>query len=345
MRWLIALLACTIGAPASAQSWATRDVCLLDKAQVHEEAFDPNFYAEMQSIGTEMANGTGRFWRITTSQGAVSYLWGTLHSNLPIILDLPAPVIQQIETARVVATEKDATTATRYELYKANTDDPYIDNKTIDTVDLGISLETESWIRQRLAGLGWGHQAYALLKPTKIAEILLSAPCDDFASWVYPIQDNRIQMLGAIAGAEVLGLEPANAFRDKLDAEPDNDLVAAIIATYAAYLDPSITPEEYATSYAFYLQGQIGQMMAWEKLFMEQAFPEKGAEWLRRTDDYLLVERNQNFLEAVRPELQEGGVFMAIGSFHLPLETGMIALLRRDGFQVDRIMLEGEAPG
>ncbi|MEL7013785.1 MAG: TraB/GumN family protein, partial [Pseudomonadota bacterium] len=71
--------------------------------------------------------------------------------------------------------------------------------------------------------------------------------------------------------------------------------------------------------------------------------PEKGAEWLRRTDDDVLVERNQVFLEAARPGLQEGGVLMATGRFHLPLDTGMIALLRGPGYLVERVALEGDA--
>ena len=42
-------------------------------------------------------------------------------------------------------------------------------------------------------------------------------------------------------------------------------------------------------------------------------------------------------------ELRTGGVFMAIGSYHLPGEAGMIELLRREGFRVTRIPLAGEA--
>lgn len=63
-----------------------------------------------------------------------------------------------------------------------------------------------------------------------------------------------------------------------------------------------------------------------------------------RTNAYLLDDRNANFLATIREELTEGGVFMAIGNLHLPGENGMVAMLRRAGFTVDRIALPGEIP-
>jgi len=63
---------------------------------------------------------------------------------------------------------------------------------------------------------------------------------------------------------------------------------------------------------------------------------------LALTNGYLVDERNRNFLAHARPELDKGGLVMAIGNFHLPGTAGMVELLRRAGYRVDRVVLPGE---
>jgi len=346
MRWLALGLCCLLAAPAGAQSWATRALCLEPEPKVHAGAFAPATYEEIQQLAVDIPNGTGRFWRIEGDDGTVSHLWGTMHSNLPRILDLPDAVSAEISAARMVATESDYTGQTRRDIFRQNATDRYVlDNLTIDTVDFGIPLDMENWIRTRLAGLGWGYNAYATLRPAAIAEILLFHPCNDFHDGSFPIQDYHIQLQGALAGAGLIGLEDRNAFYDRLNDPANLDLAAAIIATYGAYLDPEQTQDAYATTEALYLSGRIAEMMAWESALFDHRYPDgQGADWLARTDAYLLAERNETFLAAALPELEKGSLFIAIGAFHLPRDTGMIALLRREGYTVTRIPLPGEAP-
>ncbi|MEM6726892.1 MAG: TraB/GumN family protein [Pseudomonadota bacterium] len=337
------LIACALAAPVSAQSWATRDLCLIDSARVHEDIFPTAFFTALQQRAVEIPNGMGRYWRITSAEGAVSHLWGTMHSSLPIILDLPNPVIAQIETARMVATEVDYTRQTRDELARAYTSfDRYRDEAQISVRDMELPQQLLDWTSARLIGLGWGEEAFDYLSPAAVAELMLSDPCGDFNAGIYPIQDDRIQMLGAIAGAQILSLEKPRALFHKLNDDKNIGLTRAMIAVYANYLNPAITREALSTSMAFYLQGRIGAMMAWDELYFAEAFPQEGAEWLSRTNDYLLRERNEVFLASAMGALQEGGVFLAVGTYHLPKEYGLIAMLRDAGFTVDRIVLDGE---
>ncbi|MEQ8899130.1 MAG: TraB/GumN family protein [Roseovarius sp.] len=346
MRWLALGLCCLLAAPASAQSWATRGLCLEQEPKIHAEAFAPATYEEIQQLAADIPNGTGRFWRIEGEDGTVSHLWGTLHSNLPHTLELPDPVTTEITAARMVAIENDYTRETRAEIYRRNTESRYFqDDYSHHTSELGLPLDMEDWIRTRFEALGYGHDAYDYLNAGAVAEILLSDPCSEFYQGIYPLQDNRILMLGAIAGAGTMGLEDGNAFYDRLNDPTSLDLATAIIATYGAYLHPDQTPEAYATSDALYLSGRIAEMMAWERAFFDHTYPEGlGLDWLARTDAYMLTERNETFLATALPELEKGGLFMATGAFHLPRDTGMIALLRREGYTVTRIPLSGEAP-
>ncbi|MEL6648571.1 MAG: TraB/GumN family protein, partial [Pseudomonadota bacterium] len=265
------------------------------------------------------------------------------HSSLPIILRLPDEVMDTIDAARVVATEVDYTQQSRPELARAYTSyDRYRDDAQISVLDMELPQHLLDWTRARLVGLGWGEEAFDYLSPAAVAELMLSDPCGDFAAGIYPIQDDRIQMLGALAGAEILSLEEPRALFKKLNDDKNLGLTRAMIAVYANYLSQDITRETLATSYALYLQGRIGEMMAWDELYFSQTYPDEGSDWLARTNDYLLRERNEIFLDAAMEDLREGGVFMAVGTYHLPQSYGLVAMMREAGFAVERVPLDGE---
>ena len=57
-----------------------------------------------------------------------------------------------------------------------------------------------------------------------------------------------------------------------------------------------------------------------------------GAFWER-----LVARRNRRMVERMLPGLRQGGVFVAVGALHLPGEEGLVALLRQEGFTVERV--------
>ncbi|MEM7732507.1 MAG: TraB/GumN family protein [Pseudomonadota bacterium] len=315
----------------------------MDEAKVHEDIFAPDFYARMQSRAAQIPNAVGRYWRITSPDGAVSHLWGTMHSSLPLILRLPDQVERDIEAARIIATETDYTQQTRADLTRAYTSfDRYRSETQMSVQQMELPDSLLTWTKDRLKGLGWGEEAFDYLSPAAVAELMLGDPCSDFNAGIYPIQDDRIQMLGEIAGAEVLSLEEPRALFKKVNDPSNLWLTRSMIAVYANYLNPDVTKEALSTGYALYLQGRIGEMMAWDETYFAQTYPDEGLDWLRRTNDYLLRERNEGFLSTAMDDLREGGVFMAVGTYHLPQSYGLIELLRGAGFTVSRVPLEGE---
>jgi hypothetical protein len=87
MRFALGLaFASVFAAAASAQDWATREVCTVDKPRVHEEVFAPASLDELEQLASSIPNSTGKFWQITSPTGATSHLWGTFHSADPLIL-------------------------------------------------------------------------------------------------------------------------------------------------------------------------------------------------------------------------------------------------------------------
>ena len=347
---LAGLLGVSLGAtPALAQDWATAEVCTVDAPYISDAAFAPAELLALEAEAEGILNANGKFWRITSPRGAVSHIWGTYHSSDPSILVLPDPVTDTIEAARVVAVEVDYRLESR-EAYRRSLDmegrfkeasDPFAFTPGDGTI-AGLPLEVSLWIRDRALELGWSEDIDLILSLPGIAEVLLSDPCEDFTNGVLPIQDDYILLLGRLAGADILSLETHDELIE--DLADDEDTARAIVATYAAYLKPMATNAERAASFALYQQGRLGVLEAWDYAFQREVYGAAGAEYLDLTDAYLLDLRNIRFVERLESDIGLGGVFIAVGSAHIPGENGLVALLRDKGYKVERIPLPGEVP-
>ena len=329
---------------ASAQSWASRAVCDVPEVGVHDAVFAPATLAELEQAAAKIPNGEGRFWRVTAPSGAVSHIWGTMHSADPRILDLPDMVQQRIAEARVVALEIDPTFPDRAAFDAQFDNSAWLRNGRQERAlsDTALPPHVLDWIRARTQAIGWGRDAPERLTPGGLAELLLSDPCSDFTAGVLPVQDGRIQMLALIAGAEIHALEDPERIRRHLD-QPGNAAFAVdFLSVYGAYLDPDTTWQDRATAMALYLAGRTGVMMAWDRAFVSATLADDGST-IDRVNAHLLDARNRAFVAKIRPELTQGGVLLAVGAFHLPGKSGLIALLRAQGHSVTRIPIQGEA--
>lgn len=350
MRAAICLvLTALLAAPAAAQDWATRDVCKVETPEIVDSAFAPATRATLEDEAAEIPNGIGRFWRIETPGGAVSHLFGTYHSADPLILDLPQAVLDAIAEARTVAVEIDFTYPDRQAYRDAQMmtgrfkepSDAFDFSEQVGTF-LDLPPEVDGWLRERASELGWGDEFDLVMSKPGVVEMLLSDPCEDFASGVLPIQDDYIQLLGRLAGARILSLEGPDEMIADL-AESD-DTARAIIYTYAAYLKPADSNAERATSFALYLEGRLGMLQAWDHAYQHEVYGPDATATLGLTDDYLLDQRNRRFVNRLSGALPVGGTFVAVGSAHIPGRQGLVALLRDAGHTVTRISLPGETP-
>lgn len=351
MKFWVGVLAALAFAPAAwAQDWATAEVCRVDEARIDEQVFAPADREALEAAAARIENRRGRFWRVVSPDGAVSHLWGTYHSSDPVILDLPDQVRTAIDGSRAVAVEIDFVLPSR----QAVRDAQYIEGrfrKARDPFDVlpgdsplaGLGVDIKFWVLDRAIELGWTEDAELILSPAGMAEMLLADPCEDFAYGVLPIQDDYVQLLGRLAGADIIGLEKPGDFLDDMNAPEAKDTVEAIIAIYASYLKPMTSNAERATSFAIYREGRLGLLAAWDEAFIGQVLGARGAEALRLTDDYLLDFRNERFMDRLADELPQGGVFIAVGAGHLPGSSGLVTLLREAGYDVTRVVLPGEA--
>ena len=347
MHRLAALFA-IIALPAFAQDWATRELCYSDPDPVTAEDVLPHDLAALEAEAARIPNARGRLWRIEHRSGGISHLWGTMHVTLPQVLDLPEALESAIESARLVAIEIDFTHPDRASMIGRYNEpgryrdpgDAFLPEKALDLSYLGPKVEAA--VIERLGGSDYGEELLYVMTYAGLAEHLLSDPCEDFTSGVIPSQDNYIQTLAHIAGVNIRGLESPSEFIADLADDPDT--ARAMIALYASYLPRPERLQNFNASVQLYLEGRLGLMATWEAAHMEATYGPEGIEALDRSDAYLLALRNERFVARIAPELETGGVVLAVGAAHLSGETGLVELLRAEGHSVTRIPLPGEAP-
>lgn len=330
-----------------AQSWATAQMCIKTPPALHDSAFAPEGLEALRTRATDIDNGRGRFWRITAPEGQISYLWGTQRASTPEILALPAQVEAQIKTARVVAIESDHSFQSRAALVREQERGDWFEPEpAADLVALARNEpQVMGWIATRLEATGLIFAGtLPHLRAGTLVEALQQDVCEDFNAGVLPVQDVRIQMLGRIAGAEILSLEAPGSVRDHLN-QPENRALALTTMLYlGTALDPTQTPKHRASHRALYLQGEIGVMQAWQDARVTRLFGPRASDLRQQAEGYLLKARSRNFIAAAQDALKTGDTFLAVGAAHLPGKAGMVALLRQAGYQVERIPLPGEAP-
>jgi uncharacterized protein YbaP (TraB family) len=339
-------LACG-GHAAAAQDWFSPEACRVTRAEVDPAAYPPALEARLRSEAQAVPNGIGRMWRITGAGGQVSHLWGTYHTPDPLLLDLPDAFRAVLEQARVVAIEFDPVPDSREDAREAFAVgwmwmpgwEAAPDRSDIPAAQMG-------WIEARVADIGWDPAFLPQMTDAGLLSLLLSDPCGDFTAGVLPAQDYLIAQIGALAGAEVTGLQEPEDLGRQLNHPDRAEEARAAVIVYSAFLGPgAAAPGLRATGYALYLQGRTAEMDLWAADWLVQLLgPEAGERARRLTDDYLLVERNGFFVAAARPMLDAGGAVLAVGASHLAGEQGMVEMLRGAGYRVERVVLPGEPP-
>ena len=330
-----------IGSAAAAQEWITPAAChgpAAGAAAVATPELAPVAAADA------IENARGKFWMITSPEGRVSHLWGTLHSSERAILDLPAPVTDALRNAAVLLLESDPVAQSRTELeeralqagvWLAPTDPAYAKSF--------LDPRLQPWVAARVSAVTHAPEAMARLTDAGLAALLLGDPCEDFGAGVLPVQDMRLYLAAYEAGVPVKGLEAWDAFLTEMSQPERRDTARAIAETYGAYLNPDGFSEARAAGFDAYRRGAVGEMMGWNRLYLARFFgAEKVAKLAELADGYMIAERNQHFLRALRAPLDAGDAFIAVGAFHLPGNRGLIGLLRAAGYRVERLATPGE---
>ena len=242
------------------------------------------------------------------------YLFGTIHSEDPRVLSLPAQTQAAFDRSDVFVMEAipDAQAVIRAMMAMV-----YTDGRGLAQV-AGQPLYEQTVAA--LAERGMAEEAIKDYKPWAAAT-LLGMPQAGTGEFL----DIRLYKAALAAGKPVYGLESIEEQLAVFDTLTEDDQIALLRETLEAR--PEL-PEVFTRLLEAYLSRDLASL---ERL---------GDEYLRRGDPQLaarfrhaaLEVRNQHMTDRMLAYLGRGGCFIAVGALHLPGKEGVLARLGQAGF-------------
>lgn len=270
------------------------------------------------SSKTVSAQG-GMLWRIAKDGADDSYLLGTIHSSDERVVRLRPAVSRALDRSDrfVMEMEMDATA-----LMSFGGKMMFTDGRNLETV-LGSGLYTE--VVAAMSDLGMPEMVVRTLKPWA-AMALLSMPKPSGE----PFLDLVLRQRAAGAGKPTAGLETAQEQLSVFENLSMSDQIALLKMTLAQL--PSL-PSLFDQLIAAYVADDLGRIADLAAQYKSGGNVEAIKRFMLRLND----ERNQRMVARMRPFLNQGNSFIAVGALHLPGPTGLIQLLRDRGYDVTPI--------
>lgn len=255
-------------------------------------------------------------WRVETEQGAVSHLFGTIHSEDLRVTQLPEPVEQAFDSAETVVLEMALTALAQREMAQAILLPPA--EHLSDYIPAELYQDTVSAMSER----GYPEEITARLRPWA-ALMTLSMPQPKTGQFLDMVLYER-----AVAEDKVVyGLESVS---EQLSAFRQLSLEDQAVLLKQTLQDHPELPALMEKVTNAWLQRDIEALLALSKQSVE-SLPEPLQE---RFMDLLVRERNRRMAERAAPSLKQGEAFIAVGVLHLVGEEGLVALLRNQGMTV-----------
>ena len=302
----------------------------------------PDALTRIEREADAMANGTGRFWRVSKPGVAPSHLFGTMHVTDPRVTTLPDAVEKALDDADVLAVEiaeigddaamQAAATAGLKHMV-------YLDGTTLaDRLD----DSEEATIQEALADMPQMPWAVAQrMKPWVVMGALAVPGCEAARkAGGLKVLDATLVQRASARDIRVVGLESVVGQMAVLDTLPEEAMLTAL-KDYAR-LD-GVLNDVFETTIALYEQGKVAMIWALLRDPVMQEFAvgsgdaaesEQSAAAFQRI---AVDARNATMLEGTLPLVEAGNAFVAVGALHMPGETGLVAALERAGWSVEAL--------
>ncbi|MFL6649720.1 MAG: TraB/GumN family protein [Sulfurifustaceae bacterium] len=264
----------------------------------------------------------GLLWQIDGNGRAPSYLFGTLHSNDRRVVVVPHAVDEALAGARTFSMEvlAEGGTSSMVSL------DPmfYSDGRTLKRV-LGDALYAQAYTALEERGLpsDWIKK----MKPWAVITTLSSPPVPANAD---PFLDLVLLREARQAGKPVYGLVSRTEHLDSViaayDGLPLPDQIDLVKETLSRQPQRAEGIEGLVRAY---LARDLERLAA-----LARKYGTADPRLQRMLNRRLLSDRNRRMVERMKPRLEEGKAFIAVGAGHLSGTDGLLDLLEREGYRV-----------
>ena len=273
---------------------------------------------EAPSVSADIPYAKGLLWKISKA-GKDSYLFGTMHVPDSEVTTLPAPVDRALRESEQFVMEAlpDPQHILQLQGMMFFADGDLLS----DHVDAPIFARAT----EILSAYQLPPQAVAMLKPWAAFLTMSSSPPGPGE-----VQDLVLLSAANENGAEVAGLETLMEQASLFDRLTLAEQVKLLTDTVCHY---DLTEESFAALKSLYLKQDLGGMYrySWRYTF------KKGEVFYEQLTQALIADRNITMVERMQPMLARGKAFIAIGALHLTGAEGVLALLEKQGYRLQRI--------
>jgi uncharacterized protein YbaP (TraB family) len=256
----------------------------------------------------------GLLWEVNKPGMVTSYLFGTVHSEDPEVLQLAPPVQQAFDGSDSVILEvmldMDA-------MIYSSTAMLLTDGRTLPEL-IGKSLFEKTV--QAIQTRGIPEIVLERMKPWAAATILSVPP-----SGTGMMLDMLFFQKAQQAGKQLHGLETMQEQLGVFDSMSASDQVQLLRDAVANLGKTDRMNEEVLV---LYKRRDLAGMMMLSERYMNEGDPGVSGDLEQR----LIVDRNRIMVERMQPYLKEGNAFVAVGALHLPGDEGLLNLLDRRGY-------------
>ena len=261
----------------------------------------------------------GLLWELSKTGQQPAYLFGTIHSEDPAVVELPATVKQAFDASNSVVLEMLMDTDTmRY----SSAAMLMLDGRSLSDM-IGMPLYKK--VSAAIASRGIPELVLNRMKPWAAA-VTLSTPALETGQ----ILDLVLYQDALQQDKAVYGLETVREQLDLFDSMSESDQVTLLRDAVDKFPELDAL---HAELLEVYKQRDLEGLLAINETSMQAEDQRLAKEFQRRVID----DRNHRMAERMQQYLRQGKAFVAVGALHLPGEQGLLNLLEQQGYTVTRV--------
>jgi uncharacterized protein YbaP (TraB family) len=255
-------------------------------------------------------------FEVRYGQGDPSYLFGTIHSEDPRVMDLPPRVLAAFESADAFVMEvvPDAEAIIRSMVTMVYTDGRSLKGVIGD----GLYREVIAAMKER----GMAEAAFKDFKPWAVVT-LLSVPPAETGEFL----DMYLYKSAVAGGRPVIGLETIDEQLAVFEDLSEADQVALLGETLEVREQ---LPSVYERLVGAYVDRDLAELMRLSEEYLRAGDSELGERFKAAALDV----RNKRMADRMEPLLRKGNHFVAVGALHLPGDGGILDRLLAAGFDL-----------
>lgn len=295
---------------------------------------NPPLYQQIKTLAASEVNDGAIFWRVTSTAGKVSYLYGTFHSTDPQVTSLDVAVEAAMNDAETIAVEVANLAPAEVQGFIKKRPELFFAIKT-PKLDTLLSPPDFQTVRNLAVASGMTSSMVPLLKPWFANISLFAMPACEVArvSGGLEVLDNRIAARAKAPGKRLVGLETLS---DQYSAFAKLDLKHQVTLLEDGIENHERLADYYMTSLRLYKERKLGYLLPLSLVMGRDRAKTKAA--LDEFKTHLIDNRNLRMFEAARPLVENGRAFIAVGALHLTGNTGLVAQFKAAGYKVEKML-------